>query len=191
MESIDLLKHHLGDTPRYNHSMGVFNLVVDLIERSIRVFSDDLKVDILTSALLHDIGYSKENTYHEAHTINGQNLLAKRRYPIVVQRVCLLHSFGEYLVEGIWRDRLTWMRESLTPREKLVIDIVSYADRMIGPNGDIMTPLERYEEITTRHANNVKVLEFEELLKPKVRELILDMELYLFGKQITSTDLIP
>lgn len=166
-----ILLEMLEDENRKTHSLKVSSLVEKICD--FLKLEDNLKDSIVASAILHDIGYSKEITKTNFHPVDGYVFLKEKGYNKIVLDVVLHHTGAEELVKMTREDLLPHYNCSeLEETSLLAVSIVSLADFHVNGYGVIVTPEERLEDIRVRHGSDSKIyIHAEEFLNEKLPKI--------------------
>jgi putative nucleotidyltransferase with HDIG domain len=121
--------------------------------------------DLRTAAILHDIGYSPSIAHLRFHPLDGARLLKAEGYPQRIVSLVARHSGA--VVEGKLRGLggVEEFEDEASPTR----DALWYCDATTGPQGQRLSPDERWEEIRTRYGSDSLVARFLDLAEPELR----------------------
>ncbi|WP_433787567.1 HD domain-containing protein [Actinomycetospora sp. CA-101289] len=129
----------------------------------------DISRDALTqSAVLHDIGYSPIVARVGFHPLDGARFLAAHQYGERVASLVAHHSSA--ITEAGLRDvaGLDAFEDEASPTR----DALWYCDAVTGPQGERLSPDERWTEIRTRYGAGHVVAQFLEIAEPVLRAAV-------------------
>ena len=136
-----------GSPERWRHSIGVALRA----ERVIDAIGDDQDPDreiVVAAAWLHDIGYA--DALHDTgfHPLDGARFLLARGWPMRIAGLVGHHSeaLSVAQVQGLDEELAEFPKERST-----AADVLTYADRTVGPNGRVMTIEDRLADMLRRH----------------------------------------
>lgn len=137
------------DDTRWAHVRGVAKLASKI--RRV-VASSELPV-LISAALLHDVGYSRQLRVTGAHQLDGANHLRR----LGLDRLaCLVahHSEAKFELEarGLTEELAAYDRE-----DSAVSDALTYCDMLTGASGGRVSLNERLGEIEERHGSGLVV----------------------------------
>jgi putative nucleotidyltransferase with HDIG domain len=156
---------------RWRHSAGVAHQAAELAERL------GLDVDVLVSAAwLHDIGYADPLVVTGFHPLDGAQFLARHGWPMRVVGLVAQHSGAGYVAAA----RGLAVGLAAYPDEGgLMSDALTYADQIVGPAGDRMSPEERYAEMLLRRGPNSWNARVDHVRRPYLESVSRRVELHL------------
>jgi putative nucleotidyltransferase with HDIG domain len=156
---------------RWRHSAGVAEQAAELAERL------GLDVDVLVSAAwLHDIGYADPLVVTGFHPLDGAHFLADHGWSMRVVGLVAQHSGAGYVAAA----RGLAVGLAAYPDEGgLMSDALTYADQIVGPAGDRMSPEERYAEMLLRRGPNSWNARVDHVRRPYLESVSRRVELHL------------
>ncbi|MEV0461433.1 HD domain-containing protein [Nocardia tengchongensis] len=128
------------------------------VERVAHLVPEHLRVEAVTAAYLHDVGYGYPVSGF--HPLDGAELLSARGYSPVVCYLVAFHSGStvEAEVRGIDASALEQFALSTeVPGIDIANDLVWWADMTTGPTGETVTLDERLAEIRVRYPEGTLV----------------------------------
>lgn len=136
---------------RWAHTLGVARKATELAG-SLPLSATEQSL-LVSSAFLHDIGYSPEvNKMYRWHPLDGAALLRYHMMGAVANEVAWHTTAWEEAAlitpDGLYRDLLSTLYYR---RTTLVSDALTYADMTTGPTGERCTFQQRLIEIRARH----------------------------------------
>jgi putative nucleotidyltransferase with HDIG domain len=138
----DLLAHELPD--RFAH-------VAHVAERAAEVCRD-LGIqaeDIVSAAWLHDIGYTPAIAATGFHPLDGARFVKEAGLPAEVASLVAFHTKAE--AEAEERGLLAELVGEFVPPQAENLDVLTYCDLTVGPQGQRMTVTDRLAEILDRY----------------------------------------
>lgn len=122
--------------------------VIEVAKKLTRLFDDEESALLLVAATLHDIGYSPRIRQTGFHPMDGALYLRSQGFPerlvcLVAHHSCALMTAP---VHGI-----ADLDEQFPVEHSLLSDALAYADMFAAPDGRIINPEDRLEDIMTRH----------------------------------------
>lgn len=177
-----LLEISLENKPeRLVHSKSVFDNTLSILSGTpdLKKYNDSFKEHCLASALLHDIGYSDKATQFGFHPVDGYLFLKNHGWSKTICTAVLYHSWSKELADMLDNSLLTTFYASqLTEEEKLIIEIISFADMHISPSGEKCTFGSRIQNIGSRFGENS--IQFKHISKQE--EHLLNLQKKFFFK---------
>ncbi|MCD2197680.1 HDIG domain-containing protein [Actinomycetospora endophytica] len=128
------------------------------------VDGDDLRI----AAVLHDIGYSPAIAHAQFHPLDGARFLDAEGYPERVVALVARHSCA--IVEADLRG-ITGVEE-FHDEQSPTRDALWYCDAVIGPQGQLLSPDDRWTEIRRRYGAHSLVGRFLDEAEPQLREAV-------------------
>jgi len=129
-----------------------------------------LASSLVTSAWLHDVGYSPEIGHTRFHPLDGARYLRDEGWPEIIVNLVAHHSGARF--EAKQRGLADELAEFPFPGGPL-LDALALADLTTGPSGESLTYDERIAEILRRYPEDDPVhqawLEAEPVLRESVR----------------------
>ncbi|SES45720.1 metal dependent phosphohydrolase [Pedococcus cremeus] len=145
-----------GLTPtRQRHSVEVGRKVAS---RAVQWIDPALRADVISAALLHDIGYAHPNT--GMHAIDGAAFLRRHGFRDLVCHLVAHHSCShiEAAVRGL--PESVYEPYSISEARPELHRLITWADMTTGPTGETVTVEERLAEIESRYGEGDPVTEF-------------------------------
>ncbi|WP_157183567.1 HD domain-containing protein [Nocardia takedensis] len=132
---------------RRAHSLAVGQRMETIAE----LLHDEVRVDAVTAAYLHDVGYG--HSVLGFHPIDGARLLRSLGYSPVVCHMVAFHTAAEVEagVRGLDVGIFDEFRLSGVPGIEQADDFLWWSDLSTGPNGEQFTVDERLAEILRRY----------------------------------------
>lgn len=137
------------DTARQAHSVAVGALVARVV--------DDLvparhRLDVVTAAMLHDIGYARSLAHTGFHPVDGATALRTNGFAPVVCDLVATHTGArwEAVERGIDPTEIDVFVADEPGIEQLR-DVLTWADLNTSPQGEPISPEDRIAEILTRY----------------------------------------
>lgn len=140
---------------RRRHSVQVGRKVADVASD---IVPPALRAEVITAAVLHDIGYAYPDT--GMHAIDGAAFLRRSGFSDLVCHLVAHHSCSH--IEAAVRGMPDSVYESYAlalPRPELH-RLIAWADMTTGPTGETVTVEERLAEIESRYGIGDPVTEF-------------------------------
>lgn len=134
-------------TTRLAHVRGVAAAAQGLVTRV-----DPLEADALVAAAwLHDVGYAPSVRSSGFHPVDGAVFVRAEGFPAVVVSLVAYHTGAVF--EARERGLSEALAEFPQPPE-LLLDVLTCADMMTGPDGSPMRPEDRISEILSRYGED-------------------------------------
>lgn len=109
------------------------------------------RLNVLTAAWLHDIGYAPGWAVTGFHPVDGARRLREMEWPAAVVSLVAYHSGAEW--EARERHLEAELTEFARPDSRL-LDLVTFADMTSSPDGERVSVEHRITEILNRYAEN-------------------------------------
>ena len=148
----DLL--HVLNHDRRKHSVAVAQKVAS----ASGVIPPWARPDLLTAAVLHDIGYGHEVSGF--HPLDGARFLASQGFSSVVCNLVLNHSASKLEAELREIDMAIYDEFAVDVDLSQIAPVLWWADMTTGPSGQTVTVEERLEEICSRYGPDDLVTKF-------------------------------
>lgn len=179
MDSKRLAQYIDKKSNRYLHILGVVD--------EMRILLKDIdanekkKGELILAAFLHDIGYSEKLKTTGFHPMDGAMFCYRNKLPKRIVSSVMFHSGAYYDAKRMNHNVKSFYEayeNTLTKKEKLYIDLITFCDLHRSPKGEKVTFNERMNEIKARYGEKHSVytsmedkrLYFEELIK-KVNQM--------------------
>lgn len=152
------LNEYFAPSNRLNHIISVGKMMEEI---TFFLFLDNKTRQLaIDCAYLHDIGYSEKVKDTGFHPYDGYLFCLEKGYDPSIAKIVLLHSgsFSQMLLnrnhlEEIYHKAIN----TLTAKEKLILDLVSFCDTHINGYGKRVSLSERVNDIYERHPTNKTV----------------------------------
>lgn len=133
-----------GLEPRRSHVRGVGRMAERLRDER----ADIVPFDVIAAAWLHDLGYAPAAQQTGFHPVDGATFLRKRGWSESVCALVAFHTGSRFEA----RERgLTHLLNAFQSPPARSLDVLNYLDLSIGPDGSMISPEDRIEEILDRY----------------------------------------
>lgn len=157
MQALSLLyKYSRDNVSRYNHLVSAHNIAKYILEDTI--VRDDIKLKILNTVLLHDIGYSNKINETDNHNLDGYRFLKENAPDLCFNNVVLLHGDMVNLCKDEDKEFYRDVYNNLTEIEQIALVVVDYCDNHSDGNGEWVNVMERFEEMKERYGDKFEIL---------------------------------
>ena len=171
MEALNILLETTDvSSPRFKHLTMAYNIAKE-ITNDLNI-PKELKEKIVNTVLLHDIGYSEKINSTKLHSLDGYNYLHSKYPDICFEKCILLHSDFPKYCPNDYSDFVSNIEDNLSELEQIVLIILDYCDIHSNGFGKKVSLEERWEDLTSRHANNPTRL--KEVLSSKEYAIFID-----------------
>ena len=113
---------------------------------------------LVTSAWLHDIGYSPAVVDTRFHPLDGARFL--RREGVDERIVCLVAHHSGALIEADERGLREELEAEFALERSATADALWYCDKTTGPDGERLSAPDRFDEIRARYGPDHVVTRF-------------------------------
>lgn len=139
----ELAAGHLGDAGRrWMHVQGVGHLAEALAVQGL------VSAEVLAAAWLHDLGYAPSVARTGFHPLDGARFLQDHGISPGIVALVAHHTGARYEAEE--RGLLVEFAELPSPNH-VDLDALTLLDLVVGPRGELTTPVRRIEEILRRY----------------------------------------
>lgn len=143
-----IAEQRLGSvTPRWAHVQGVAAAAEVLASALSKIEADAL----VAAAWLHDVGYAPSLRSTRFHPVDGAVFVRAQGFPAVVVSLVAYHTGAMF--EARERGLLDALAEFATPPTRL-LDVLTCADLITGPDGSRVRPEDRISEILSRYPDD-------------------------------------
>lgn len=132
-----------GLGPRWAHVQAV----AAAAERTRRYLDVETGDCLVAAAWLHDIGYGPQVRVTGFHPLDGARFVRSQGFPPLVVSLVAFHSGAE--VEAAVRG-IDGLSEFSEPASE-VVDALTFCDLTTGPDGALVSPAARLDEVMTRY----------------------------------------
>ncbi|MFW0789929.1 HD domain-containing protein [Gordonia sp. CPCC 205333] len=133
-----------GQSRRWAHVQGV----AATMEQLAQSYPVTVREVLLAAAWLHDVGYSESVRDCGFHPVDGARFVLSQGFPELVASLIAYHTGAT--VEAEERGLTSELAPFTHPPTEL-LDALTSADMMTGPDGVAVSPAARVEEILTRY----------------------------------------
>ena len=159
MQALSLLYEYSRDNvSRYNHLVSAHNIAKYILDDTI--VRDDIKIKILNTVLLHDIGYSNKINETDNHNLDGYRFLKENAPDLCFNNVILLHGDMVNLAKDEYAEIYKEAYDNLTELEQIVMVIVDYCDNHSDGNGNWVNVGERFKEMKERYGDVFETVKY-------------------------------
>src|SRR5262245_13406517 len=143
-----IAEQRLGSvTPRWAHVQGVA-AAAELLTAGLTTHDAEA---VLTAAWLHDVGYAPSLRSTGFHPVDGAVFVRAQGFPAVVVSLVAYHTGAVF--EARERGLLDALGEFAEP-PRLLLDVLTCADLITGPEGSRVRPPDRVSEILSRYPDD-------------------------------------
>lgn len=128
--------------------------------------SPALRADVVTAAILHDIGYAHRDLGF--HAIDGARFLASRGFSAVVVELVARHSASEVEADVRGISRTIFDKFKAKGDLDAAHSAIAWADMTTSPTGETVTVEERLDEIQSRYGPESLVTTFIDRARPRL-----------------------